>query len=537
MNNRYLRWIHPIKRSILSSICVFFILFSNKYLAQTEKFDSIYFETAVNIAAKDVNKAIKIADSLFHHSTLELHKVKSLMLSSSLFQQKGDIKKSVQYAEKADKLAVKHKLYDWEARIAGFLSTQYRLMGLYEEGEIYLEKGKNVSQNIENQEMKVLYLGLIYQETAYYEIEYENHKKALKAAVKADGYFKELRDERNLNYFQATNNELLGRICIGLKKWDDALKHYTEALDLLTKVTQENAMLSGFIYSGLGRVYFEKRELDPAFEYLQKAEKIVEESDYLELKIEVYKTLADYYQLTEEYDKHSKYNNKFIESLQLSEKKKKESIADFVNTTKSKGDTLAYNRNILLIVSIGLCVIIILIFLWHRKSKKRDFERFKLVMSKLKENQQLKQQPINEIIEKEHLQEQEGDKKKIMSEAIELKLLNDLEKFEKGTKFTDKLISLPTLAGMLNTNTKYLSYILNTHKNKDFSTYINHLRINYIIEKIENNNVFKNYKISVLAEECGFSSHSKFSAVFKSVTGFSPSTFLEYLEKSKTEAK
>ncbi|MNU77957.1 DNA-binding transcriptional regulator ChbR [compost metagenome] len=495
-----------------------------------QKFDSIYFTTAVNTAAKDINKAIRIADSLYQHSKPEIFQLKALMLSSSLFQQKGDIKKSVQYAVKADSIAVKHKIYDWEARIAGFLSTQYRIMGLYEEGEEYLEKGKEVSNKIENEQMKKLYLGMIYQETAYYEIEYEQYKKAYKAAKSADEYFKQLvYSEQDRTYFLATNEQLLGRICIGLKKWDDAFGHYNKALDKLTKVTQENAMLSGFIYSGLGRIYLEKKDLVSAFENLRKAEKIVEQSDYLELKIEVYKTLADYYQLSKDYVKYSKYNNKYVESLELSEKKKKESITDFVKTTKSKGEVLAYNRNLLLIISIALCIVVVLTFVWHRRSRKRERERFREVMKKMRKAQQEKEQekPVAVVIEKK-----ETPNRKIMSDAIEAKILKDLKEFENGSKYTDKQMSLPILAGMLKTNTKYLSHVLNTYLNKDFNTYINELRVKYIIEKIEQDEKFKSYKLSVLAEECGFSSHSKFSAVFKSVTGFSPSTFLVYLEES-----
>ncbi|WP_300666235.1 AraC family transcriptional regulator [Fluviicola sp.] len=496
-----------------------------------QKFDSIYFATAVTISATDIHKAIRIADSLYRNSTLEIHQLKALMLSSSLFQQKGDIKKSVQYAVKADSIAVKNKIYDWEARIAGFLSTQYRIMGLYEEGEEYLEKGKEVSNKIENEQMKKLYLGLIYQETAYYEIEYEDFKKAYKAAKRADGYFNQLvYSEQDRTYFLATNEQLLGRICIGLKKWDEAFAHYTKASEQLTKVTQESAMLSGFIYSGLGRIYLEKKDLVPAFENLRKAEEIVEQSDYLELKIEVYKTLADYYQVTKDYIKSSKYNNKYIEALELSEKKKKESITDFVKTTKSKGKALAHNRNLLFILSIVLCVVVVLTFVWHRRSRKRERERFRDVMKKMRQAQYEREQgkSVAAVIEKK-----DPSNKKMMSEAIEAKILKDLKEFESGTKYTDKQISLPILAGMLKTNTKYLSHVLNTYLNKDFNTYINELRIKYIIEKMEQEERFKNYKLSVLAEECGFSSHSKFSAVFKSVTGFSPSTFLQYLEESK----
>ncbi len=493
------------------------------------KFDSIYFAAAVTISAKDINKAISIADSLYKHSKPEIHRLKALMLSSSLFQQKGDIKKSVQFAVKADKIAVKENLYDWEARIAGFLSTQYRLMGLYEEGEEYLEKGKNVSEKIENDQMKKLYLGMIYQETAYYEIDYKKYKKAYKAAKKADNYFNQLTySEQERNYFLATNEQLLGRVCIELKNWDEALEHHNNAFEKLTKVTQENAVLSGFIFSGLGRVYLEKKNMTASFENLQKAEKIVDQSDYLELKIEVYKTLADYYQLSNDITRYSKYNDKYVQSLELSEKKKKESITDFVKTTKSTGEVLAYNRNVLVIISITLSLVVILTFVWQRKSRKRERERFHEVMSRMRQARFENEQEKAPIVS-----EKKDPNRKIMSDAMEAKILNDLKEFERGRKFTDKQISLPMLAGILSTNTKYLSHVLNAYLNKDFNSYINELRIKYIIEKIETNEKFKNYKLSVLAEECGFSSHSKFSAVFKAVTGFSPSTFLAYLNEKQ----
>lgn len=537
------------EKFITLAMVIFSVLCSNNTSAQKNseayKFDSIYFETAVNISAKDINKAIHIADSLYQYSDQEIHRLKALMLSSSLLQQKGEIKRSVHYAVKADGIAVKHKFYDWEARIAGFLSTQYRLMGLYEEGERYLEKGRTVSNKIENDQIKTLYLGMIYQETAYYEMEYENFKAAYTATKRADNYFNRIQDELNKNYFLATNQELFGRICIQLEKWDDAFTHYNEALSRLALVTQENALLSAFIYSGLGRIYLERNDMNAAFENLQKAEEIVQQSDYLNLKIELYKTLAMYYRTSGDYSKYSIYNEKYVESIELSEKKKKESITDFVNSARQSGKVQEHNKNMLLITSVSLSLIVILTLIFQIRRRKRDFKRFKEVMNRMKQNQHQKESALTptsgkeeEKQEEQHeLQEEEkqADKKKIMSDAVEAKILKDLKEFEKGTRYTDKQISLSILAGMFNTNTKYLSYVLNTHKNKDFNTYINELRVKYIIEKVEKNNTFRNYKLSALAEECGFSSHSKFSAVFKSVTGFPPSVFFEYLEKSKQE--
>lgn len=501
--------------------------FAQKEKETSNKFDSIYFETAVNISARNINRAIEISDSLYHHSQSEIHKLKALMLSSTLFQQKGEIKKSIDYALLADKIAVKNKFYDWEARIAGFLSTQYRRVGLYDQGEVYLEKGKKVSKIIENEQIKTLYLGLIYQETAYYEIEYEHYEDAYKAIQSAGNYFDLITDEINKNYFFATNEELFGRTCIGLKKWDEALTHYNNTIERMKKVTQQDAMLDGFVYSGLGRVYLEKKENQRAFENLQKAEQIIEKSDHLELKIEVYKSLSDYYKQENDYNNYSIYNDKYMDAFHLNEKKKKQSIDSFVNSIQERDKSLSFNIKIFIGVSISLLVIIILTLIWHRRSKKRDFERFKVIMSNMKN------QPKEETSDEELSKKIDNkERKRLISQAVESKLLNDLVEFEKSEKYTDKNISLPVLAGILNTNTKYLSYVLNTHKNKDFNTYINELRIKYIIGKIEKNKEFKNYKISYLAEETGFSSHSKFSAVFKSITGFSPSTFLEYLEKS-----
>src|SRR5690606_37917187 len=105
--------------------------------------------------------------------------------------------------------------------------------------------------------------------------------------------------------------------------------------------------------------------------------------------------------------------------------------------------------------------------------------------------------------------------------------------FENSLDFTSKDISLSRLALQFETNTKYLSEVINTHKEKNFNAYINELRINYIIDKLNNDPQYLQYKISYLAEDSGFSSHSVFATVFKSVTGISPTTFITILQNNQ----
>ena len=138
----------------------------------------------------------------------------------------------------------------------------------------------------------------------------------------------------------------------------------------------------------------------------------------------------------------------------------------------------------------------------------------------------------NNIVAKYKENKNEPKKVSIHKETEEL-LLAKLKRFENSKKFLNKDISLSVLAGQLDTNTKYLSEIINSHYQVNFNSYINKLRINYIVEMLKTDSNFSNYKISYLAENCGFSSHSTFATVFKSIAGISPITFIELLNTEK----
>ena len=133
----------------------------------------------------------------------------------------------------------------------------------------------------------------------------------------------------------------------------------------------------------------------------------------------------------------------------------------------------------------------------------------------------------------EEIKTETNSKKQLISNEMESILLQKLTKFELSNKFTNPNMSLASLAGILGTNTQYLSELINKHKEKNFNVYINELRINYIIKKIIEDKKFTNYKISYLAEESGFSSHSIFSKVFKQLTNISPSEFIKIHKNRK----
>lgn len=210
----------------------------------------------------------------------------------------------------------------------------------------------------------------------------------------------------------------------------------------------------------------------------------------------------------------------------------------FPVTIHEHHETINVAKNVVIIV---LCSALIGLFLHFRSKQKKQLARIRNILRNHRQafvadgdfpSENPYKDFINISVEEIHLSENEKDRKKAespMTSETEAKLLELLDDFEKGTSFTNKNMSLSFLAGELNTNTKYLSHLINRHKNSDFKTYINRLRINYIVDKLINDEKYRQYKISILAEECGFSSHSKFASVFKQITDYSPSVYIKLL--------
>lgn len=131
---------------------------------------------------------------------------------------------------------------------------------------------------------------------------------------------------------------------------------------------------------------------------------------------------------------------------------------------------------------------------------------------------------------KTHETEETTSKPIVISDKTEIQILEKLEHFESSELFLDQQMRIATLAKHLDTNTRYLSTIINATKDKSFNNYINSLRINYILKKLGSDPKYFTYKISYLAEESGFASQSSFTTAFKEVTGKTPSIYIKELE-------
>lgn len=300
--------------------------------------------------------------------------------------------------------------------------------------------------------------------------------------------------------------------------------HNTKSVPLVERVVLLNQ---------LGYFYYEKKEFEKSIKYAQEGLAVEKKSSIPQLRRDLFEILSKCYMELHETENSKKYLDLFTTLNDSISNINRKAIDGILNDTISTQKELHQNNNtrekvIYSLLAIVLIVFGVSLFLYYKKQKQ--IKKIQMVLKQLKEKEQgLKTNSL--IINKPS--KQTDEKTSPMSAEAEEKLLEKLHDFEQGKLFLERKVSLPYVAGEIETNTKYLSYIIKTHKGKDFNDYINDLRINYIVQKITQDPVYRQYKINTLAEECGFSSHSKFATVFKTNIGVSPSEFIRYFKQNK----
>ncbi|MFC7525802.1 tetratricopeptide repeat protein [Parapedobacter sp. GCM10030251] len=527
-------------KRFISYVFIFFF-FVNWLLAQTstdETFDQAFLYIYMHTASEDINLALKSSDSLYRTAKNDVQKIRSLMLISDMYHRIANRDSSIHYAIKAERIAEQADNYVWQARICGVLSTQHRETGLFSAGRRYIEKGLDVIKRVGNAEAANQFKGQCFQELGFYDLEEKQYNNAIIQFRKAEPFLVDLADSLVRNFALAQNDERLGLCYLELGDIDSARFYYNRALALERRASGADTPVKGFIYNGLGRIHLADKHYEQADSCFQHALVIAEATGLPNLKMSVYKNLATYYQLTDNDEASRRYNEKYLSQIQENTAKHKR-YADnlfaqvqrqLVNATASKRALGVTTAALLTVLGLGMGIYV--------RKQRKDHQRYKTIIETLKNG--ATHVPTNEqVITAEQTVTSVADRERdIMPESTKRELLKKLERFESTQQFTDRNISIAVLAGKMKTNTKYLSYIINNCRHKDFNSYVNELRINYIISKMNEDDRYLNYKISYLAEECGFATHSQFATVFKNITGLSPSAFMGYLKKdgSKMES-
>lgn len=525
-------------------LLLFIFLYSTAIWAQKtdDPYEKLYMTTLTEVASKDMSHALKIADSMTVAATTPQHEGRSMMLTASLYMQQSKYNESIKFAEKAKDILDTTENYELQAKIRGLLATVYRILGLLHQSKKYSDEGLKIADKISDVQKQAQVKSLFLQELAYYEINNnKNYTAAIDYLTKSLEYCSKIpKDQINLG----RTHQMLGEVyCFYLNNYNLAEKHYQIAL----KNLPESYYVTALVQEGLGKIRFSQKKYEEAEKFFLKALEFAETTDHPEMKRRIYNDISEYYEKTNQYKKAAIYRKKLAEINWIEAEKHSHTVdTDYNKIENENHQYTIWDRSKNIVISIACLLILSLtvIFIINKKKQKAQYLKFKTIIDHYKEKEEyvLETKVDTSAIDKneeESISDETDVKNRQTEIAInketETKILEHLDQFEKDEMFNQSYISLSFLATEFNTNSKYISYVVKKYKDTDFKNYINKLRINYIIHKLNTSEKYRKYKVGALAEECGFSSHSAFATIFKSITGISPSTFISFIEQEKAK--
>lgn len=406
------------------------------------------------------------------------NKVEALKLSRLALQ------KSYQIPQESDSLA--------QIRRTAIRNSHYtlgRVFGELQEADSSLYHIDNALLDIEEKDSCFAKVVYIIQAESYL---MDNNMDAADQALQKSSKLCTASDKR----YSLIYNVGKGRLYLNQKK-------YRSSIDLILKGISDHGVdenEEGFmddIYKDLAKGYKGLGMLDSANYFLEK-----------------------YINTTSEFDKIKK---------KVSTTSKKQEVSIFQKELNELAEQKAQKENLLLYGGIaGGAIIIVLGFglVRSNKQRKKNEEKFEVLLTKVTAANTPK-----EIIDTKDEVLEEQAASDVNPETTQ-HILDGLKKLEGQNYFLHPACSAHNVAKRIKTNTTYLSKVINAEFGKNFSTYVNDLRINYAIVKLKQDTQFRNYTISSIATELGYKSADSFTKYFKKDTGLLPSFYIKKLNEA-----
>lgn len=292
----------------------------------------------------------------------------------------------------------------------------------------------------------------------------------------------------------------LGKAYDGLGNKSQAAKNFIK-VDSIYKKTKEisTEFIEGYPY--LISYYREKGDKENQLKYI---------TAYMEIDNTLQKNYRVLNKLVhKEYDTPHLFSEKeaLIKSLENDKAKSYWGIGGLLLTTVSIAGFGIYQHNL----------------------KKRYRLRFEKIVH---QTEGFKESLINPGVKEIEIQTHNNKEEIGIAEELVNQILGKLNLFEAQKEFLQSNITIQMLSSIFETNSKYLSKIVNTYKGKTFTQYINDLRIEYAVIQLQTNSKIRKYTIHALATEFGFNNAESFSTAFYKKAGIKPTYFIKELENS-----
>ncbi|MGI6224025.1 MAG: helix-turn-helix domain-containing protein [Prevotella sp.] len=181
--------------------------------------------------------------------------------------------------------------------------------------------------------------------------------------------------------------------------------------------------------------------------------------------------------------------------------------------------------------SLGIVLVLVLItggiiYAQNRKLNQRNRELYKKNVELIGLEQQ-KQQSEQRLAN--------GNIKAELKERLAIRIK---EVMNDAAMICRKDFTINDLAKSVESNSRYVSQIINEEYGMNFSNVLSTKRVKQALQKINGEpQRYSRYTVDAIAEEFGFKSRTTFTAFFKKTTGMSPSEYLRMVRKDMSKSK
>lgn len=504
-----------------------FLFFGNSVFSQENPQVNELLQNAEKTTFINPDESIRIASQILRNTNNASEIIQTNLILSKSYFAKGNLEEAFDFFFAGKKHLENSDFTAKQLEYILFGTSLFRTIGLYEITKNLQKDGAHFLVSNSNQPLALVF----EKEMKWLEADStQNNKKLKQLLFEIDSKTGQKNKEAILLKSKISNS--LGTFYLSKGKSDSSQIYFEKAL-LNQRAFQDKSLQEAFMLVDYSKYFFETNNHQTAIDTLKKALDISKSFNNPFLDYAIFNQLSQNYLALKKEDEFIEFNQKATQSF--NSVKLKESAASnaiFNIFQQNQLDLKEALTNELVSTkwtwgSIAALLVLIALFTRWFTSIKLKHSRDVINYLKLIQSLDKKEEPPAKSI---------GKSLGIPKETESL-LLKKLDAFEKTNKYTSNEMSLAQMASQFDTNTKYLSEVINKHKGKNFNLYINSLRIKYIVKKLKTEPNYLNYKVSYLAEESGFSSHSSFATVFKNITGISPNVFIELLKKDLKKNK
>lgn len=414
------------------------------------------------------------------------------------------------------------------------------------QNEIFLDKNESLYEKEQFQNAKSnTYTNLGYSYEGYYN---KNREKTYLLDSAEYYYKKSIAYSDKFIDNKMTSKLSLGNIYLFKKDFASAEKIYYD-ICFYAKQTNNEAVFQVASYN-LGDLYYSIKKYDKALIFLKKVDSIslknktidfsFFKSNYIQAKIYSIKNEPELaYKHSKLYlDSYEKYEgNLREETLEVNYKLGTADLSAEMLSVQERYKYEVFWNKALKVFYVILVIGIVFFLIKNIRDKNKAQKKMNALIEEFKANLERKElekteiekvpaeQIIAEASENEDVTLKKENANLSIDEAKENKIVEKLLALEEKLEYLNADFTLSYAAKKIKTNTTYLSYVVNKRFGKSFSEYSNELKINYVINQMITNHLYRKYSTQAIAESVGFKNAVSFAKSFRKRTGVSPAQF------------